>query len=249
MRVIICEDDIRQKQFLHKEIMNYASFHEPSIEVVLCTSTPEEVFTYLESKEADCYFLDIELNHSLTGMEVAMEIRRIDPLATIIFITSHADQLKLTFTYKLAALDFIVKETPEQIASQVREALQAAFNKYKQLGEIEQPAMVQITIGERIKNIAMQDIYFIESSSIPHKLALHEKNGYYEFYGKLVDFENVDPTFFRCHKSYLINLRHVKEVDKKERFAKMANGAECIISFRQLRELQRRLMNLQSIKQ
>ncbi len=249
MRVIICEDDIRQQQFLHKEIMNYASFHEPSIEVVLCTRTPDEVFTYLASEEADCYFLDIELNHPVTGMEMAMEIRRMDPLATIIFITSHADQLKLTFTYKLAALDFIVKETPEQIASQVREALQAAFKKYKQLGEIEQPALVQIAIGERIKNIAMQDIFFIESSSIPHKLALHERNGYYEFYGKLIDFEDVDPSFFRCHKSYLINLRHVKEVNKKERLAKMANGAECIISFRQLRELQRRLMDLQSIKQ
>lgn len=246
MRVIICEDDIRQKQFLHNEIMNYASFHEPSIDVVLCTSSPDEVFTYLENKKADCYFLDIELNHPLSGMEVAMEIRKMDPLATIIFITSHADQLKLTFTYKLAALDFIVKESPDQIASQVREALQAAFNKYKQLGEIDQSAMVQIAIGERIKNIAMRDIYYIESSSIPHKLALHERNGYYEFYGKLVDFENMDPSFFRCHKSYLINLRHVKDVNKKERIANMANGAKCIISFRQLRELQRRLMDLQS---
>lgn len=82
MRVIICEDDIRQQQFLHKEIMNYASFHEPSIEVVLCTRTPDEVFTYLASEEADCYFLDIELNHPVTGMEMAMEIRRMDPLAT-----------------------------------------------------------------------------------------------------------------------------------------------------------------------
>lgn len=249
MRVIICEDEIRQQQFLHKEIMNYASFHEPSIEVVLCTNTPDEVFAYLESKEADCYFLDIELNHPLSGMEVAMEIRRLDPLATIIFITSHADQLKLTFTYKLAALDFIVKETPDQIASDVREALQAAFTKYKQLGEIDHPAMIQIAIGERIKNIAMQDIYFIESSSIPHKLALHERNGYYKFYGKLVDFENVDLSFFRCHKSYLINLRHVKEINRKDRIVKMANGAECIISFRQLRELQKRLLDLPSTEQ
>ncbi|WP_342513716.1 LytTR family DNA-binding domain-containing protein [Sporosarcina sp. FSL K6-1522] len=241
MRVIICEDDHAQKNRLHKEIMDYANFHEPSIEVVLCTSQPDEVLAYLEQHQADCYFLDIELNHELNGMELAMEIRKKDPIATIIFITTHADYLKLTFTYKLAALDFIVKETTEQISSEVKEALQVAFKKYKQLGEFDQSARVQLQIGERIQNVNIQDIYYIETSTKPHKLALYEKNGYYEFYGKLIDFEGLDASFYRCHKSYVINLCHVSELNKTERKVTMSNGTVCMVSFRLVRELQRKL--------
>ncbi|MDV6377859.1 LytTR family DNA-binding domain-containing protein [Sporosarcina sp. GW1-11] len=241
MRVIICEDNLVQREFIYKEIMNYTSFHEPSIELVLCTNTPDEVLSYLNNYQADCYFLDIELDHQLDGMELAMEIRKKDPLATIIFITTHADRLKLTFTYKLAALDFIVKDTPDQIATQVKEALQAAFEKYIQFAEVVPTELIQINIGERIKNIALQDIYFFETSTIPHKLTLYEKNGFYEFYGRLKDFEEVNPSFYRCHKSFLINLQHVKELDKKKRTVTMSNGAICVISFRAFRELQSRL--------
>src|SRR5690606_6626281 len=145
--------------------------------------------------------------------------------------------LKLTFTYKLAALDFIVKDTPDQIASQVVNVLQVAFEKYKQLGEVNQTAMIQIKIGERIKNIKLQDIYYIETSTKSHKLELYEKNGYYEFYGKLLDFEELDESFYRCHKSFLINLQHVKELNTKDRTVIMSNGAVCSISFRLLQEL------------
>lgn len=244
MRVILCEDHLVQREFIYKEIMNYASFHEPSIEVVLCTNTPDEVLTYLNNYQADCYFLDIELNHQLDGIELAVEIRKKDPLATIIFITTHADRLKLTFTYKLAALDFIVKDTPDQVAAQVKESLQVAFEKYTQLAEVVPTEVIQIKIGERIKNITIQDIYYFETSTIPHKLTLYEKNGFYEFYGKLKDFEDATPSFFRCHKSFLINLEHVKELDKKKRTVTMSNGAICVTSFRAFRELERRLFTL-----
>ncbi|EGQ26269.1 LytTR family DNA-binding domain-containing protein [Mammaliicoccus sciuri] len=241
MRVIICEDNPVQKEFIYKEIMNYASFHEPSIEVVLCTSTPDDVLTYLDHYQADCYFLDIELDHQLDGMDLAVTIRKRDPLATIIFITTHADRLKLTFTYKLAALDFIVKDTPNQIAAQVKEALESAFEKYTQLGEVDSSEVIQIKIGERIKNIRLQDIYYFETSAIPHKITVYEKNGYYEFYGRLKDFEEVSSSFYRCHKSLLINLQHVNELDKKKRTVTMTNGAICDISFRASGELQRRI--------
>lgn len=241
MKVVICEDDSLQNQALFTEINNYAMFHEPSIEVVLCAKKPDEVLKYLKQHKADCYILDIELNDDMDGMELAMEIRKNDPLSTIIFKTTHADRLKLTFTYKLAALDFIVKDTREQISSQLRDALQAAFSKYKQIGQSEQAAMIQIQIGERIKNIAIDDVFYIETSSTPHKLTLYEKKGIYEFYGKLSEYEQLDASFYRCHKSYLINLQHVIEFDKKERFVQMTNGAVCEVSFRGMKDLKKKI--------
>lgn len=243
LRVIICEDDHIQNQLLFNEISKYAMFHEPSIEIVLCAKNPYDVLTYIEKHKVDCYFLDIELNTDIDGLDLASEIRKTDPLATIIFITTHADRLKLTFKYKLAALDFIVKDTPEQISLQIKEALQVAFLKYKQIGVTDYSSTIQIQIGSRVKNIHIQDIYYIETSPTPHKLTLYERNGFYEFYGKLKDFEALDTSFYRCHKSYFINLHHVKEFNKKQRTVTMTNGGSCEVSFRAIQDLGRRLNN------
>ncbi|WP_019395597.1 LytR/AlgR family response regulator transcription factor [Priestia filamentosa] len=241
MKVIICEDEQNQRQFLQSIIMKYAMFHEPSIEVVLSASCPEEVLTYISNYNGDCYLLDIEFDSSLNGMDLASEIRKQDPFATIIFITTHADKLKLTFTYKLAALDFIVKDEQRNLEERIKEALQAAFEKYQQIGEEDKGRFFQIKIGERIKNINLDDIYYFDTSSQAHKINLHEKNGYYEFYGKLKELENLDERFYRCHKSYIINLQHVKDIDKKKYTVLMTNNSKCHVSFRAMRELQSRM--------
>ncbi|RAZ67295.1 LytR/AlgR family response regulator transcription factor [Planococcus maitriensis] len=249
MKVIICEDEQNQRHFLQTTIMNYAAFYETSIEIVLSASQPEEVVTYLSNHRADCYFLDIEFGTTMNGIDLASHIRQQDPLATIIFITTHADKLKLTFTYKLAALDFIIKDVPGELTEQVRNALKAAFAKYRQLGQTDATKYFQVHIGERIKNIKLDDIYYLETSPQPHKIELHEKNGYYEFYGKMKDFEKLGEDFFRCHKSYIVNLRHVKDINKKERTLTIANDAVCPVSFRMMRELQIRIAKLAQLSQ
>ncbi|URN95314.1 MAG: LytTR family DNA-binding domain-containing protein [Candidatus Pristimantibacillus lignocellulolyticus] len=237
MKVIICEDELEQRQQIHATIINYAMFSEPSIEVVLSASGPNEVLTYLKDYQADCFFLDIELNSALTGIDLAAEIRKKDPLANIIFVTTHAEKLKLTFTYKLAALDFIVKDQYAKFTEQVKESLQVAFNKYVQIGQVVDTDFFQIKIGEKIKNIPYNNIYYFETSVQQHKIELHEKNGRYEFYGRIKEIEEINGPFFRCHKSYIVNINHIKEVDKRSKLLTMSNGALCPVSFRLMKEL------------
>lgn len=175
-------------------------------------------------------------------MELAGIIRERDPLANIIFISMHADRLKLTFKYKLAALDFIVKEEGHaQIEVQINEALQVAFNKYKQLGNNDEVRFIQIEVGNRIVNISYEDIYYFETAAQTHKIVLHKVNGYYEFYGRLKEYANIDERFFLCHKSFIVNTHHIKYIDKEKREITMANGAICLASSRKMRELQARV--------
>jgi len=162
MKIAICEDDVFHRELLLHAVKSYALFQAPSIEITLCTNHPQALLQQIQSTQIDCYLLDIELNNTINGLEIARIIRERDPLAQIIFITTHADCLTLTFKYKLAALDFIVKDSPQQIKSSVKEALQAAFTKYKQLGQTDSTKWFQITVGEKVKNINMTDIYFFE---------------------------------------------------------------------------------------
>ena len=54
------------------------------------------------------FFLDIQIkDDTKKGLEVAKQIRKNDPYASIVFFTTHSEYLPLTFQYQLVALDFI----------------------------------------------------------------------------------------------------------------------------------------------
>lgn len=233
LRVIICEDDIVQRQFIKNEILINASFHFPSVEVVLAASNGEEVISYIKKNPADCYFLDIELEGNMNGLELASLIRDRDPLANIIFLTTFADKLKLTFIYKIAAMDYIVKSADKEYLSlSIIDALRTAYERYIFLGQKSDLKVLQIKVGKSIKNIKFEDIYYFETSSTAHKIKIYSKNGIYEYYGKLKDMERLDERFCRCHNSYLINIDHVMQFTPKSRLLVMSNGHECLVSYR-----------------
>ncbi len=246
MKVIICEDDSIHRQFIYDEIKCYAMFHEPSIEIVLCTGNPDDVLAYLEHHKADCYFLDIDLQHKLSGMDIANHIRQHDPIANIIFITTYANQLKLTFKYNLAALDYIVKTDMLSLKEALLHAIQVAFQKYQQLSHVENLNYFQVKVGQRIKQIPFNDIYFFTTSIQAHKIELYTKSSHHQFYGKLKDIESMlNEHFFRCHNSFIINLHHIKETNSLERTITMVNGMMCNVSFRAFYKLQKLLKNQQ----
>lgn len=249
MKVIICDDDERQLQLIYTKLKNYALIEHPSIEFVLVTSKPEDVITYIEKERADCYFLDIELSSQINGLELANKIRQFDPQSSVIFVTSHAEMLQLTFTYKLAALDYIVKREGEELSYQLVTALEAAYRRYEQLGAVGEGHYFQIKIGELIKNIPYDEIYCFLTSTQIHKLQLQAKNGQYEFYGNLKDIiERLDERFYRCHKSCIINTEHIQQIDKKGRMVTMANGEICAVSFRTMRGLLEKVKENETIR-
>ena len=59
----------------------------------------------------------------MTGLILAQELRKIQPRCFIIFITSHSEMSILTFQYKVEALDFIIKDSSENIRKRIHECL------------------------------------------------------------------------------------------------------------------------------
>lgn len=238
MKVIICEDNPQQKKMIYTRLRNYAMINHPSVEFILVASNAEEVLKFIETNNADCFFLDIELGEGSTGLQLAAEIRKKDLLANIIFVTDYSEALKLTFKYKIAALDYILKRVDEDFSNQLIGALESSIQRYKQIGATQPINFFQVKIGELIKNIPYENIYYFETSTNIHKIILSEKNGVYEFYGKLKDIEHIHPNFFRCHKSFVINLQHLVQINKKEKYTELVNGTKCPISIRALRNIQ-----------
>lgn len=97
-------------------------------------------------------------------------------------------------------------------------------------------------VGEREYCIPFDDIVYFETSDSPHKILLHQMNKIQEFNGKLSNIvSNLDNRFFRVHRSFLININHIEEIDMKERVITMDNKESCLVSTKQLKYLTQQL--------
>ncbi|WP_258379416.1 LytR/AlgR family response regulator transcription factor [Enterococcus plantarum] len=100
-----------------------------------------------------------------------------------------------------------------------------------------QKNLFKLKDGDTVRSIDTEDIIFFESSVASHKIILHLENGEIEFYGALKEIEEQCKSFYRCHKSYLINRNHISKIIKSERTVEMSNGETCLVSVRAMKNL------------
>lgn len=237
MKIVICEDDIVQLERVKTTIENYAMIEANGMKIVLATTNPDDVLLFLENDKADCYFLDIDLNHDTTGIVLGSKIRENDPIANLVYITTHAEMSYLTFIYKLAALDFIIKDHPDALKDKLLATLKEAHRRYLKIGTQENVGKFQINTTGRTHNIDFQNVYFFEASTGSHKIILHLENEHIEFYGRLKSFEDIHEDFYRCHKSFIVNKNKIENIDSKERILYLENGEVCYASARLIKGL------------
>ena len=237
MNIVICEDDVVQLETIKKIIENYAMMEDNGMKVVLATSNPTDVIAFLETNTADCYFFDIDLKHEITGITLGTKIREKDPIASLVYITTHAEMSYLTFIYKLAALDFIIKDDADTLKGKVLSTLKEAHRRYLKIGEQDNIQKLQIKTTGRTHNIDFQNIYFFEASPDSHKIILHLENEHIEFYGRLKNYESLHNDFYRCHKSFIVNKNKIVNIDSKERIIFLDNGEVCYASARLIKGL------------
>lgn len=238
LKAFICEDNLEEREELKKIIEDILFIENYDIELSIVTSDPYEIIDNLKtSSTSGIYFLDVDLNSDINGIQLAEKIRKYDPRGFIIFITTHAEMSYLTFIYKVEAIDYIVKDNISNIAKRVSECIENAYTKYTtKTSELQK--IFSIKVDDKIISVEYDNILFFETSSKIHKVILHGENRQIEFYSKMKDLEKLlDDSFCRCHTSYIVNKNKISEIDKKNRIAYMKNGEKCLISIRGLRQL------------
>lgn len=174
------------------------------------------------------YFLDIDLNHELNGIQLTQYTRQVDDLGRIIFITTHAELAPVTFQYKVEALDYIVKSNFDQIQQQVIEVLNVILERQSLNAEVKRQFVFQS--GSRTKSIDYDSILYFESLPQPHKIGLNTIHGNYQFYDSLKSIEQSDESFVRVHKSYVAHLAMIESVDLKQQTITFKDGSNCPLS-------------------
>jgi len=217
--IIICEDQLVQLNQLEIIIKNFILFHDTSFELCLKTQSPDEVERYLNefSPKRGIYFLDIDLNHKINGIELAERIREKDVQAKIIFTTTHDEMIPLTIHRRIEALGFVTKDQElDKYREEIIELILLAQQRIDSSIANNNQAFI-FSIGSQTFTIPIQEIFFLDSSNLPHRLKLYTKTGQYEFYGQLKELENQYPMLFRINRSCLANLKNILEINFKER--------------------------------
>jgi two-component system response regulator AgrA len=60
----------------------------------------------------------------------------------------------------------------------------------------------------------------------------------YEYYGKLDDIrKQLDDRFYRCHRSFIVNVQAVESINKKEHTVYLKGGYKCFVATRRIKSL------------
>ena len=239
LHVFICEDDPVYREHIASIVRQYIDAEGCDMTLALAAGCPIEALCYLEAHPDACglYFLDVDLGHEINGIALGAKIRDMGMPATIVFITTHEEMQHLVFKHKIEAMDYIVKDQPEGIEARVVECMEAAYKRYLDTGGVK-CKYFDVKAGEQIWHIPYSDILFFETdTSMRHKMVLHMKDEQIKFRGLINDIAGIDPVFYRCHKSFVINVILVKRVDCKAYMVEMADGALVPIAAKKVRGL------------
>ncbi len=230
INIAICEDNFKQRDYINSIIENYIIRENLNMKIALSTDKSADIINFAKNhEERAIYFLDIYLVNDMHGIELGKQVRNIDPTAFIIFVTTHSEVTAMVFEYKVAAMDYILKDDKIKMKSRIEECLKHASNLY--FNESKFNRIITVKTSHKILNLRVEDILFLETSEKAHKIRVHEMNSQKEFYATLKEIEEqLGDDFYRCHKSFIVNVKKIKEINKTLGCAIMANGEQCYIS-------------------
>ena len=236
--IFVCEDNAAQRRTVVNIIQNSVLIEELDMQLALDKGDPYMLLEKVKtSQNTGIYFLDIDLNSNMNGMKLAQQIRLYDPRGFIIFITAHSELSYMTFQYRVEAMDFVLKDNPAEAKVKLRECLLNAMERHT-LQTNKTHKVYTLEAGGRKISVDYEDILFFETSSNIHKVILHAKDRQIEFPSTIKELTNeLGCDFVRCHRSFLVNQKNIKEIDTKNRIVHFSNGETCLMSTRMMKGL------------
>jgi len=241
LHIFICEDNSKYRERVEKVIKDYIAVKDYDIDLALSTGSPTDILDYLKKHptKKGLFFLDVNLYHEINGINLAIKIKEINSSAKIVFITIHAELSFLIFMHKIEALDYIIKDMPVDIEPRVMECISTAYKRYldDKVPKYEHDYF-KVRSGSQTWNIHIDEILFFETHlSMKHKVVLHMVNSQIEYRAPISEIADSNPNFYRCHKSFVINIKHIKLIDKAKNYLEMSNGEIVPITVRKISEL------------
>lgn len=216
LRTLIIDDE----SHIRVTLARFLAKHCPQARLVGEAGGVEEGLEAIKQYHPDLVLLDIKMDDG-SGFDLLRAVEQVD--FKVIFVTAHEKYAVQAFKY--SAVDFLLKPVnPEELAEAVNRAMEITIGDYRtrlkalednfKASEAHQRKIILKTM-ENIYLMDVQDIVFCESDGCYTSVITQNDNKIMTS-KSLREYDEMleDAGFFRIHKSYLINLRHIKRFEK-----------------------------------
>lgn len=209
LKVMICDDEMGMRLILRKLIEKAEGFT-----LVGEAENGQEGLALFEKEHPQVVFLDVEMP-VMGGVETAQRIQEMDPRTALIFATAHEGYRSEAFS--VYAFDYLVKpfknERVLETLSRIRTLLAPRIEVPAKLPEKRKlPGRLMLKTRDGVSFVDVSDIILLAREN--RQTVLYTEEGSYFTSDSLTDMEEKLPPeqFFRCHKSYIINLSCIDSI-------------------------------------
>jgi two-component system, LytTR family, response regulator LytT len=201
IKTLIVDDERYSRDELKHLLQSF-----PSIQIVGEAESGEAAIMKALQFQPDVVFLDVEMP-KMNGMAAAKALMELKKSPLVVFTTAYPQFAAEAFRYD--AVDYLLKPYDEELLQETVERIEKKF-----------ATPVGHEVGKAAAKLAVEsegEIFYLEPKEILYMFREEKvtkiiaKNGEFEIKTPLKDLESRlnSYSFFRIHKSYLVNLEHV----------------------------------------
>ena len=203
-RVAIVDDSNIDAEYVHSILESWAQDRRAGVQAQRFPSAESFLFHYAEDKDWDILLLDIEMG-AMDGISLAKRIRQDNEMVQIVFVTGFGDYI--SEGYEVSALHYLMKPVKQDKLFAVLDRAVAAMRKTERV--------ILLPVGGEMLRLPVGQIEYVEAFS--HAVAVTTEADTIQVKMPISEIEKLlGEGFVRCHRSYLVGLKHIARLSKTE---------------------------------
>lgn len=202
LKIAICDDEQSQTEYIASLVSAWGARDSHICEVRIFASAEAFLFGYEDDREYDILLLDVEMK-IISGIDLAKKIRAQDNAVQIIFITGYSEYM--SEGYDVAALHYLMKPVSHEKLFSVLDRAVASLKVSEK--------RIRIVHDRRTDFVPISQVTYIEAQK--QYVLIRTGAETYRMKCTLADMEaQLDDYFFRCQRSFIVNLRYVARISR-----------------------------------
>lgn len=230
MDIAIVEDEEVHSSLLRQYISAWAEERNKTVHTVIYANAESFLFS-LEDRAPDAVFADIQMP-GMSGMEMIRKLREKDSEMPVVFTSGLSEYLQEG--YEVQALHYLVKPISAEKVFECMDRVCNRRNTCELFAARTEDGMIRIDLRE---------VNYCEAQGHYVRFVIADKSEVLVM-NSISELEKDLPgeTFVRCHRSFLCNLKNIKQI-LQDRVI-FDNGESAPVSRRMYRDLNRKFIEL-----
>ena len=201
-RIAICDDKQEDREYVQQLTARWAQQRGNQMEMTEFCSAEQFLFS-CPQPDFDLLLLDIEMGE-MDGVSLAKQVRRINELMQIVFITGYSDYI--TEGYEVAALHYLMKPVKEEKLFAVLDRAVERLHKNTKVLTLE--------TAEEMVRVPLYQVSALEVQR--NYVTVHARQDYTVKKSLSELMEQLDERFFRVGRSAVVNLNDISRVTRSD---------------------------------